>query len=296
MNCINVKCVLVGDSGCGKSTLIVTYTTKKFKGNDICRVCENISTKIHVDGKKILLGMWDTSGLQDYPQFRAVAYPQTEVVLCIFSVVDPSSLKSVVYKYFPEAKQHCPNARFILVGTKTDLRDGPEKQTLYENISPVTYKEGTEIAKELGAQYMECSSRHQTGVSEIFEEAVRTVLYKDQHKYDREAEPVWRKKPKPPQRPTSPPPTYPPTEPPIIILPPPRPTLPPPTDSIPIQNRPEHRPLRQPNQFTPTSDTMTHSTPPPWQITRPSAVSLSVLDSYSNPNPEVSTTLYRNTI
>jgi len=170
MNCI--KCLLIGDSGSGKSSLVVTYLTKQFIGDDVCRAYDNASTNIIIDGKHFKLRLSDTSGQEDYPNLRALSYPQTQIFLCLFSVVDPSSLKSIKQKYLPEVRKQCPKASIILLGTKTDLRDDPEMKS-------ISFQEGKEIAKELGVEYMECSSRHQIGVSEIFTEAVRIVMNKD---------------------------------------------------------------------------------------------------------------------
>ena len=42
---------------------------------------------------------------------------QTDVFLVCFSVIAPVSLKNAREKWIPEVKHHCPDAKFILVGT-----------------------------------------------------------------------------------------------------------------------------------------------------------------------------------
>ncbi|CAN0429251.1 unnamed protein product, partial [Phaeothamnion confervicola] len=75
-----------------------------------------------VDGKPINLGLWDTAGQEDYDRLRPLSYPQTDVFLVCFSVVDPTSFHNVKLKWIPELQHHAAGVLFILVGTKLDLR------------------------------------------------------------------------------------------------------------------------------------------------------------------------------
>ena len=44
------------------------------------------------------------------------------VSLCYF-INSPTSLENVVKTWVPETRHYCPDAPFVLVGTKTDLRN-----------------------------------------------------------------------------------------------------------------------------------------------------------------------------
>jgi hypothetical protein len=48
-----------------------------------------------------------------------------------------------------------------------------------QGLTPVTTEQGLAVAKKMGAQYMECSSREMRGVDEIFEQAIVTVVAND---------------------------------------------------------------------------------------------------------------------
>jgi GTPase SAR1 family protein len=48
-----------------------------------------------------------------------------------------------------------------------------------QGLTPVTREQGQAVAQKMGAQYMECSSKEMSGVDEIFEEAILTVVGND---------------------------------------------------------------------------------------------------------------------
>lgn len=84
-------------------------------------------------------------------------------------------------QWYPEVLHFCPYTPLILVGLKSDLRF---KKTCIDmlktqGLTPVTTEQGMSVAKKMGAQYMECSSREIIGVDEIFERAILTVVAND---------------------------------------------------------------------------------------------------------------------
>jgi len=173
-----IKLVVVGDGAVGKTCLLIAYTAGAFPKDYVPTVFDNYCANIVVDGKAINLGLWDTAGQEDYDRLRPLSYPQSDVFLLCFSVVNPSSFDNVSAKWIREVSHHCPGAPVILVGTKIDLRDDKDlvEQLKSKGHSPIEFTQGVQKAKEIGCvKYLESSAKTQKGLKNVFEEAVRAV-------------------------------------------------------------------------------------------------------------------------
>src|SRR5687768_425148 len=107
---INIKIVVVGDDGNGKTSLLITYTSNSFPKDYLPTLFDNYSPGVNVDLTKPNLCLWDTAGKEDYDRLRPLSYPQTDVVLMTFSVVNEDSFNHIKEKWVPEIQQHCPEA------------------------------------------------------------------------------------------------------------------------------------------------------------------------------------------
>jgi len=137
------------------------------------------SGRVHPHSFRQLFGLWDTAGQEDYDRLRPLSYPQTDVFLICFSLVNPASFENVRAKWYPEVRHHCQSVPLILVGTKLDLRDDTDTiaKLKEKRLAPVTYPQGLAMSKDVGAvKYLECSALTTKGLKNVFDEAIRAVL------------------------------------------------------------------------------------------------------------------------
>lgn len=58
-------------------------------------VFENYVTQVNFDGKVVELALWDTAGQEEYDRLRPLSYPESDVILIVFSIDFPVSLANV---------------------------------------------------------------------------------------------------------------------------------------------------------------------------------------------------------
>lgn len=61
-------------------------------------VFENYVTLVQHDNKLVELALWDTAGQEEYDRLRPLSYPESDVILIVFSVDFPTSLHNVTDK------------------------------------------------------------------------------------------------------------------------------------------------------------------------------------------------------
>lgn len=174
-----IKCVIVGDAAADKTQLLTSYTTGCFQSEYVPTVFDNHAVTVMIGENPVTLGLFDTASNEDYDRLRPLSYPQTDVFLICFSLVDSGSLENVSVKWYPEVRHHCPDALIILVGTKLDLRDDMDtiEKLKKKKQTPITYRQGLAVADRIGAvKYLECSALTQKGLKTVFDEAVLAVL------------------------------------------------------------------------------------------------------------------------
>lgn len=169
---INCKCVVVGDSASGKTSMIERFCSGEFSGKYDPTVFDHFSKTLEVDGKTINLNIWDTAGDEEYDRLRPISYGCTEIFIICCSVGSHKSLLNVKRRWVPELNYHRPATPFILIGTKSEIRESPWK-------AGFSRQEAEQLAKDVGAiMYMECSALKQEGKGAIrvFLTAVRAFL------------------------------------------------------------------------------------------------------------------------
>ena len=177
------KCLLVGDEGVGKTCIVLANTWNEFPSEPVPRIFMGFE-EVMIGGERYELTICDSECQASHDRVRPLSYPQTDVFLVCFSVVNPASFEHVKEKWVPEIGRYCPKIRFILVGTQIDLREKEKEETsklnndLAENkLVSISTEQGENLAKELKAvKYVECSAKSQKGVKNVFDDAILATL------------------------------------------------------------------------------------------------------------------------
>lgn len=159
-----VHCTLVGDAMIGKSTLVQAFMQQHVPQTPyVATVLDTYEGCLDVDGQKHNLSILDNAGQHDYENMRSCTYKDSEVLVLCYSVVDRESLESIKDFWVPEVKQCGRRKPIILVATQTDLRKSCKSET-------VSFEDGQELAKEIGADaFVECTAHDNGSVNHVFE-------------------------------------------------------------------------------------------------------------------------------
>nr|ACO15003.1 Ras-like GTP-binding protein RHO precursor [Caligus clemensi]ACO15642.1 Ras-like GTP-binding protein RHO precursor [Caligus clemensi] len=178
---IRRKLIVVGDGGSGKTCLLMVFLNREFPKQYLPTVFENYVTDVPMGrNKNVELSLWDTAGQEAYDRLRPLSYPESHVIVICYSVDSPGSLANALEKWSEEVSHFCPGVPIILVGNKLDLRP---KETLKKSASFTTFEEGKAVAERINAHaFIECSSKDNIGVRDVFEVATRAALAKPKKK------------------------------------------------------------------------------------------------------------------
>ncbi|KAI9093742.1 Rho1 GTPase [Phlyctochytrium arcticum] len=186
------KLVIVGDGASGKTSLLMVQSGQQFPEDYTPTIFENFLTQIRIKNNVYELTLWDTAGQEDYDRLRPLSYPNTDIILVCFSLINRDSYNNVLDRWYPEVRHFLAEVPKILVGNQMDLRDEstaveraefsrrfgwPEDQT------PITTGEGVRLAKEIAAvRYFETSAKTKAGMAELFACAGKYAYKQPGHK------------------------------------------------------------------------------------------------------------------
>ncbi|XP_003963138.1 rho family GTPase 1b [Takifugu rubripes] len=179
---VRCKLVLVGDVQCGKTAMLQVLAKDCYPETYVPTVFENYTACLELEEQRVELSLWDTSGSPYYDNVRPLCYSDSDAVLLCFDISRPDTVDSSLKKWKTEILDFCPSTRILLIGCKTDLRT--DVCTLMElsnqKQTPVTYEQGSALAKQLGAEaYLECSAfTSEKSIHSVFRTAAMACMNK----------------------------------------------------------------------------------------------------------------------
>ena len=131
----------------------------------------NFARNINVDGKKIHILTWSTTGQERFNLITSCYIKHFDGCFFIFDVTDIDSFKHLdnwidLYKYNSQKKI------MIILGNKADIKERVIKS-----------EEAKNFAKERGLPYFETSSKTIQNINEDFETMVRMILISQNENY-----------------------------------------------------------------------------------------------------------------
>ena len=165
-NEINLKILLCGDSSVGKTSLLLRYTEEYFPEMHISTIGVEYKIKIlNINGRKVILRIWDTSGQERYRSITQNFYRNANGILFVFDLTSKETFDNI-RNWLTDSQDYETKVTKILVGNKIDLTEGRkvEKDTVLKK------------KKKKEMKYYETSAKDGTNVDKAFRELAELIL------------------------------------------------------------------------------------------------------------------------
>ena len=171
-----MKAVLIGDGSVGKTSIRRNYLGDEFIEGHIATIGVDLATKrVLFNNEVVKFIIWDLAGQPSFKQVRGHYYHGCNGIILVYSVIDRDSFDNAS-KWLVEAyKNMGPLPPTVIVGNKTDLREGKPKSQI------VTPDEGVKFTKyfidklKVPAVFRETSAKTGYNIGTTFEELLRMM-------------------------------------------------------------------------------------------------------------------------
>lgn len=174
-----IKCCIIGDEAVGKTAMIVSYLSNGYPEKYTPTVHDCFTVHLTVEDEPVSFQLYDTAGQEHFSVLRRLSYPDADVFMVCFSIIDPYSFKRIQTKWLKELSEYSPQTPIVLVGTKHDQRNNINTKILLNKhgLKPVTQEQGEQFARKIRArQYIECSALTQKNLKTAFDSALLSGL------------------------------------------------------------------------------------------------------------------------
>jgi len=160
--------ITLGDAAVGKTCLLQRFCNDSYDSNMLTTLgIEYFQRAVEIDDKSILMQIWDTAGQEKYKAISASFIKRADAVLLTYAVNNRQSFQHVV-DWIEQIKNNtAEDVCIILIGSKCDVEN-----------RCVEYSEGEALAKELGVDFFETSSKENINIDQVFMTAANKVKEK----------------------------------------------------------------------------------------------------------------------
>ncbi|GAA5887861.1 hypothetical protein JCM16303_007362 [Sporobolomyces ruberrimus] len=168
----SVKLVVLGDGGVGKTALTIRLCLNHFIGVRALvstydpTIEDSYRKHAIIDDEPYLLEILDTAGQEDYTSLRSQWIREGDGFLVVYSTTSRSSFLRI-HEFIQQITRVKDSDRvpIVLVGNKVDRINEREVDT----------REGQELAKRLGCEFVETSAKTREGLEKAYHTAVRLI-------------------------------------------------------------------------------------------------------------------------
>ena len=169
-----INIMTLGNSSVGKSSLIVRYVEGDFK-ETMSTIGFNfkVKNKVLSNGEKLKVCFHDTSGQEKYHSLAFNYIKNAQGILLMYNITDRESFDKI-NSWLDSILEH-KNKDFpiLLLGNKCDLEE--ERQ--------VSKEEGEKLAKELGLNFYETSTKDNINIEKSISELIEMIYKKSGKKF-----------------------------------------------------------------------------------------------------------------
>lgn len=156
---ITLKVILTGDSKVGKSKIVTQLTEGRYKPeySSTIGVDFNVQT-LQIEEKKIKLHIWDTSGQTRFQNITTAYYPGAHGIVIVYNAHNEKSFQNVRHWLNLIEATSTVNAAKLIVSNR--IKECSQPAVLQER--------GRQLAKELGARFIEVDVQSGENIAEAF--------------------------------------------------------------------------------------------------------------------------------
>lgn len=115
------KVIFAGDGNVGKTSLIRRYCEGMFEQSRVMTIGVDFQTKtVNVDGREIVLSIWDVAGQERFGSFRDAFYRGARAIALVYDVTEPESFSHLTL-WRDEIRRIVPGVPMLLSANKVDL-------------------------------------------------------------------------------------------------------------------------------------------------------------------------------
>ena len=165
---IYLKILLIGDTSVGKTSILCKYIDDEFSDTYLSTIGIEFKIKsLIINGKKVLLRIWDTSGQERYRSITQNFYRNANGILFIFDITKKETFDNI--KIWLTDSENCEDTKVakMLIGNKIDL----------ENKRKIDNETIKKFAEKKEMKYFEASAKEGINIDNIFRELAELILF-----------------------------------------------------------------------------------------------------------------------